>query len=61
LLSGTSKLQLNRVRRSGGMNLYWIKAGNFQLAIIPRPRGGDWLPDDIEFMQRAEFKCLLQH
>jgi len=40
------------------MNLYWIKAGKFQLAIIPRPRGGDWLPDDIEFMQRAGIQVL---
>jgi protein-tyrosine phosphatase len=35
------------------MNPYWIKTDTFRLAIIPRPRGQDWLPDDIGFLQRA--------
>jgi len=35
------------------MNPYWIKAEGFRLAIIPRPRGHDWLPDDIKFLHRA--------
>ena len=35
------------------MNPYWIKADAFRLAIIPRPRGQDWLLDDIRFLQRA--------
>jgi protein-tyrosine phosphatase len=35
------------------MNPYWIKTDAFRLAIIPRPRGQDWLLDDIRFLQRA--------
>jgi hypothetical protein len=31
------------------MNLYWIKEGKFQIAIMARPRGSDSLPDDIAF------------
>jgi len=35
------------------MNPYWIKTDAFRLAIIPRPRGQDWLLDDIRFLHRA--------
>ena len=35
------------------MNPYWIKTEGVRLAIIPRPRGHDWLPDDIDLLQRA--------
>jgi protein-tyrosine phosphatase len=35
------------------MNLYWIKAEKFRIAIMPRPRGGDWLADDIGFLLRS--------
>jgi protein-tyrosine phosphatase len=35
------------------MNHYWIKAENDRIAIMPRPRGGDWLADDIGFLQRS--------
>jgi hypothetical protein len=35
------------------MNPSWIKAEGVRLAIIPRPRRGDWLPDDISLLQRA--------
>ena len=35
------------------MNPYWIKTEGVRLAIIPRPRGQDWLPDDISLLQRA--------
>ena len=35
------------------MNPYWIKTEGVRLAIIPRPRGQDWLPDDISVLQRA--------
>ena len=34
------------------MNSYWIEAGSFRLAILPRPRGWDWLPDDIAAARR---------
>jgi protein-tyrosine phosphatase len=35
------------------MNPYWIKTEGLRLAIIPRPRGRDWLPDDISLLKRA--------
>jgi protein-tyrosine phosphatase len=35
------------------VNPYWIKIQGVRLAIVPRPRGQDWLPDDIDFLQRA--------
>src|SRR6267154_6423995 len=35
------------------VNPYWIKTEGIRLAIIPRPRGQDWLPDDISLLQRA--------
>ncbi len=34
------------------MNPYWIDAGSCRLAILPRPRGWDWLPDDIAAARR---------
>jgi protein-tyrosine phosphatase len=41
------------------MNPYWIKAEGIQLAIAPRPRGNDWLADDIKFLQRAGVDVLV--
>ena len=35
------------------MNPYWIKNEGFRLAIIQRPRGQDWLADDIRALQKA--------
>jgi protein-tyrosine phosphatase len=35
------------------MTPYWIRTDAVRLAIIPRPRGHDWLPDDISILQRA--------
>jgi protein-tyrosine phosphatase len=31
---------------------YWIKDSSNNLAIIPRPRGWDWLPDDLANLKR---------
>jgi protein-tyrosine phosphatase len=35
------------------MNPYWIKKEAIRLGIIPRPRGQDWLAEDISFLKRA--------
>jgi Dual specificity phosphatase, catalytic domain len=35
------------------VNPYWIKTEGVRLAIIPRPRGQDWLADDISLLQRV--------
>src|SRR5215472_3224195 len=35
------------------MNPFWINSEGVRLAITPRPRGEDWLEDDIRLLQRA--------
>lgn len=35
------------------MNPYWIKAEGVRLGIMARPRGDDWLADDIGILKRA--------
>jgi protein-tyrosine phosphatase len=41
------------------MNLYWIKAQGLRLAIVPRPRGGDWLLDDLKSLKQAGIEVLV--
>ena len=41
------------------MNLYWIKAKGVRLAIVPRPRGQDWLPDNIGLLRKAGVDVLV--
>jgi protein-tyrosine phosphatase len=42
------------------MNPFWIETGNqFRLAIVPRPRGGDWLEDELQAMRRAGVDVLV--
>jgi protein-tyrosine phosphatase len=41
------------------MNHYWIGVRNVRLAIMPRPRGGDWLPDDIGYLQRSGVEAIV--
>jgi protein-tyrosine phosphatase len=41
------------------MNLYWIKAQGLQLAVVPRPRGGDWLLDHLKSLKQAGIKVLV--
>jgi hypothetical protein len=41
------------------MNLVWINAPGLQLAIVPRPRGGDWLLDDLRNLQAAGIDVLI--
>jgi hypothetical protein len=36
-----------------GIEIYWIKsAGPGKLAVMPRPRGGDWLEDEVRALKR---------
>jgi protein-tyrosine phosphatase len=35
------------------MSLYWISSGGVRLGIMPRPRGNDWLSDDLRLLRRA--------
>lgn len=42
------------------MNPFWIETGNqLRLAIVPRPRGGDWLQDELVLMKRAGVDVLV--
>jgi protein-tyrosine phosphatase len=42
------------------MKPFWIETGNeLRLAIVPRPRGGDWLDDDILRMKAAGVDVLV--
>jgi protein-tyrosine phosphatase len=36
------------------MDAYWIPSSTGRLAIVRRPRGGDWLADDIGELSRAK-------
>jgi protein-tyrosine phosphatase len=41
------------------MNPYWISAANLRLAIIPRPRGADWLPDEVRLLRDAGVQVVV--
>lgn len=41
------------------MNPFWIKKDGLRLAIAPRPRGYDWLVDDIRLLKRAGVDLLV--
>jgi protein-tyrosine phosphatase len=41
------------------MNHYWIRIQNLRLAIMPRPRGCDWLSDDIGFLKRSGVQAIV--
>jgi protein-tyrosine phosphatase len=38
---------------------FWIKANACRLAIVPRPRGWDWLDDDIKAMRQEQIHLLI--
>ena len=39
---------------------FWVETGNeTRLAIVPRPRGGDWLEDEVSQMKRAGVDVLV--
>jgi protein-tyrosine phosphatase len=42
------------------MNPFWVETGNSaRLAIVPRPRGGDWLEDEVRRMKLAGVDVLV--
>lgn len=41
------------------MNPYWINANGLRVAIVPRPRGWDWLRDDINSLPAAGINVLV--
>lgn len=40
------------------MHLFWIITKQFRIAITPRPRGGDWLADDMAFLKKAGVQVI---
>jgi protein-tyrosine phosphatase len=41
-------------------DIFWIKAaGRGRLAVMPRPRGGDWLEDEILHLKRSGIGTLV--
>jgi protein-tyrosine phosphatase len=42
------------------MNPSWVQTGSgARVAIVPRPRGGDWLEDDLRLIKRAGVDVLV--
>jgi hypothetical protein len=41
------------------MKPFWIDAEIAKLAIIPRPRGGDWLEDDLRALKKARIDVIV--
>lgn len=41
------------------MSLYWINAKSLRLAIAARPRGGDWLGDDLRRLKNSGVDVLV--
>ena len=42
------------------MNPFWVDTGTqMRLAIVPRPRGGDWLEDEVAHIKRAGVDVLV--
>jgi hypothetical protein len=42
------------------MNPFWVDTDNqIRLAIVPRPRGGDWLEDEVAHIKRAGVDVLV--
>jgi len=41
------------------MHIFWIPSEQLRIAIMPRPRGGDWLPDGITFLKKAGVQVIV--
>jgi protein-tyrosine phosphatase len=42
------------------MNPFWVDTANkLRVAIVPRPRGGDWLEDEVAQIKRAGVDVLV--
>ncbi len=41
------------------MDISWIKAQGLRLAIVPRPRGGDWLLDNLRTLKQSGIEVLV--
>jgi protein-tyrosine phosphatase len=41
------------------MHLFWITTEQSRVATMPRPRGGDWLADDIAFAKQGGVQVIV--
>jgi protein-tyrosine phosphatase len=42
------------------MKPFWVDTGDqLRLAIVPRPRGNDWLEDELRFMRQSDIDVLV--
>jgi protein-tyrosine phosphatase len=41
------------------MSLYWIDLEGARLGIMPRPRGNDWLADDLRILRQAGVNVIV--
>jgi protein-tyrosine phosphatase len=41
------------------MNPFWVRTEGIRLSITPRPRGGDWLGDDVRFLRQSGVDVLV--
>jgi len=41
------------------VNLYWLELGHSRLAIVGRPRGDDWLEDDVRSLKEIGVDILV--
>jgi hypothetical protein len=41
------------------LSLYWINTESYRLAIAARPRGGDWLGDDLRRLKNSGVDVLV--
>jgi protein-tyrosine phosphatase len=41
------------------MSLCWIKLDGVRLGIMPRPRGNEWLPDDLGMLRQAGVEVIV--
>jgi len=41
------------------MTLYWVKNDVVRLAIMPRPRGGDWLSNDLRLLRQQGVDAIV--
>jgi protein-tyrosine phosphatase len=41
------------------MSLHWIEVEGLRLGIMPRPRGNDWLADDLRMLRQARVDVVV--
>jgi protein-tyrosine phosphatase len=53
------ELPFIELRRRTKMSLYWIDLEGVRLGIMPRPRGNEWLPDDLRMLRQERVDVIV--